>query len=102
LAHHDRIASKEMIKALTELDGADAMWAEFRGASGNERPRKLTENALAALLRPFGIRPRTAWPLGRTMTSKSFRGYFRADFEIAGHRTVMKASHRHSLRKSDG
>ena len=72
-----------MVKALIELDGADAMWAEFRGAGGSERPRKLTQNALAALLRPFGIRPRTAWPLGRTATTKSFRGYFRADFEAA-------------------
>jgi hypothetical protein len=79
----DRIASKEMVKALIELDGADAMWAEFRGASGDGRPRKLTQNALAALLRPFGVRPRTAWPLGRTATTKSFRGYFRSDFEAA-------------------
>jgi hypothetical protein len=38
-------------------------------------------NALARLLRPFGIKPRTLWPPQRTGGSRSARGYFRADFE---------------------
>jgi hypothetical protein len=77
----DRPASKKLVNDLINLDGADAMWAEYRGVRGDERPRKLTENSLAALLRPFEIRPRRLWPLPRTPESKSFRGYLRADFE---------------------
>ena len=77
----DRLASKRLTDELISLDSADAAWAEYRGPSGTERPRKLTQGALAALLRPFGIRPRTIWPLARTATTKSFRGYYRADFD---------------------
>jgi putative DNA primase/helicase len=79
----DRLASKRLVDELISLDGADAAWAEYRGASGTERPRKLTQGGLATLLRPFEIRPRTIWPLARTATTKSFRGYFRVDFEAA-------------------
>jgi hypothetical protein len=34
-----------------------------------------------ALLRPFGIRPRTIWPLNRVSGDTSFRGYMRGWFE---------------------
>ena len=76
----DRIASKLLIDRLLEHD---EMWSEYRGVHGNENPRKLTQGALAALLRPFGIRPRKFWPPHRDATTKSYRGYFRSDFEAA-------------------
>jgi hypothetical protein len=76
----DRIASKLLIERLLEHD---EMWGEYRGVHGNENPRKLTQGALAALLRPFGIRPRKFWPPHRDPTTKSYRGYFRSDFEAA-------------------
>jgi hypothetical protein len=72
------IASKLLIDRLLEHD---EMWSEYRGVHGNENPRKLTQGALAALLRPFGIRPRKFWPAHRDQTTKSYRGYFRSDFE---------------------
>jgi hypothetical protein len=46
-------------------------------------PRKLTQGALAALLRQFGVHPRKFWPPHRDATTKSYRGYFRSDFEAA-------------------
>jgi Protein of unknown function (DUF3631) len=87
LLHHirevfdtDRIASKDLIDRLLEHN---EMWSEYRGVHGNENPRKLTQGALAALLRPFGIRPRKFWPPHRDQTTKSYRGYFRSEFEGA-------------------
>jgi hypothetical protein len=79
----DRIASKALVKELIDLEEADAAWAEYRGPQGNERPRKLTQSTIAALLRPFGIYPRM---FGRTSTTKGFRGYQRADFVDAWRR----------------
>jgi hypothetical protein len=79
----DRIGSKDLVHELIALDSADGMWAEYRGATGSERPRRLTANALSRLLRPFGIKARVVWPLQRTPASKSSRGYLRDDFEAA-------------------
>jgi hypothetical protein len=79
----DRLSSKEVIRDLIALESADGMWGEYRGPTGNERPRRLTQNALARLLRPFGIKPRVLWPPQRTSASKSARGYHRNDFEAA-------------------
>jgi hypothetical protein len=89
----DRIASKLLIDHLLEHN---EMWSEFRGVHGNENPRKLTQGALAALLRPFGIRPRKFWPPHRDATTKSYRGYFRSDFEAAWRSYCDAAAHRHS------
>jgi hypothetical protein len=79
----DRLASKALIIALHELAEADGLWSEWRGPQGNERPRKLTQNALATLLREFHIRPRTIWPPRRSVGAKGPRGYLKADFETA-------------------
>jgi hypothetical protein len=76
----DRIASKLLIDRLLEHD---EIWLEYRGVHWTEQPRKLTQGALATLLKPFGIRPRKFWSPNRTNTSKSYRGYFRSDFEAA-------------------
>jgi hypothetical protein len=79
----ERIASKELVSAMINLPEADGIWGEYRGPNGDRRPRKLSQTALAELLRPFGIRPRTMWPPDRDTSTKSFRGYLREDFEGA-------------------
>jgi hypothetical protein len=72
----DRLPSKALVAALIELDEADGMWREWRG-------RKLTQNGLAVLLKPFGIHPRPTWAPRRTSNSRPFRGYWREDFTRA-------------------
>jgi Protein of unknown function (DUF3631) len=80
----DRLPSKLLVRDLINLDAADGMWAEYRGPIGNERPRKLTQVALAGLLKPFLIRPRPLWPgTPRTAATKCARGYYKGDFEAA-------------------
>jgi len=76
----DRLASKLLLVDLLTLDET---WSEWRGVRGDEHPRKLTQGAIATLLRPFGIRPRNIWPLRRTPTDTSVRGYMRSWFEQA-------------------
>ncbi len=43
----------------------------------------LTKRKLAHMLKPFGIRPKTIWPLKRGANDKSARGYMRDQFERA-------------------
>src|SRR6516162_2550378 len=75
----DRIASATLVEELIGLD--DGHWGEWRGPDDDRAPRKLTQPQLAQLLRPFGIRPKTIWPLGRQPGDKSSRGYLRSQFE---------------------
>jgi hypothetical protein len=77
----DRIASAALIAALLAMD--DAPWGEWRGIRHDRQPRKLSQSELAALLAPFGIRPRSIWPPRRKLESKSAKGYLRRDFEKA-------------------
>jgi Protein of unknown function (DUF3631) len=77
----DRIHSAVLVKALLTLD--DAQWDEFRGVNDDRPARKLSKSELARLLRPFGIRPRTIWPIPRQPGDKSAKGYLKADFEEA-------------------
>jgi hypothetical protein len=79
----DRIASATLVKELIGLD--DGQWGEWRGLNDDGPPRKLTQPQLAQLLRPFGIKSRTIWPLGRQPGDKSSRGYLRSQFEAAWH-----------------
>jgi hypothetical protein len=58
----DRIASATLVKELIGLD--DGQWGEWRGLNDDGPPHKLTQPQLAQLLRPFGIKSRTIWPLG--------------------------------------
>jgi Protein of unknown function (DUF3631) len=72
----DRITSAALVAALVEMD--DALWAEWRGESGDQQPRNLTTNELARLLAVFPIKSKTIWPRGG---GKSAKGYLRSQFE---------------------
>ena len=75
----DRLASAIIVAELNAMD--DSPWSEWRGLDGRRLPRSLTPPELAALLRSFGIKPRTIWPARRQSGDKSSRGYLRVDFE---------------------
>jgi Protein of unknown function (DUF3631) len=77
----DRILGKTLLAALHAMD--DAEWTEFRGVRGDQQPHKMRDTELAVMLRDFEIRPRSIWPARRTATSKSAKGYRRAQFEDA-------------------
>jgi hypothetical protein len=77
----DRLASASIVGHLVGMD--DAMWCEWRGARGDLQPRALSQAGLGDLLRPFGIRPKTIWPLNRRVGDKSSKGYGRSQFEQA-------------------
>jgi hypothetical protein len=61
----------------------ESFWSEWRGPSDDGLPHKLTQNELAALLRPFRIRSKTVWPKQRRAGDRSKRGYWRSQFEVA-------------------
>jgi hypothetical protein len=75
----DRVLGRMLVDDLNAMD--DAEWSEWRGIHGDQQPRKLTPAALATLLRPFGIRPRSLWPPHRNVKSKSGKGYLLSQFE---------------------
>jgi len=79
----DRLSSKALVDALNAME--DAGWAEWRGLQGDQQPRKLTQGALAALLRLLHppIRPRSIWSSPRQPGDSSVKGYHRSDFERA-------------------
>jgi hypothetical protein len=77
----DRIASAALIEALLELD--DSPWGDWRGPQDDRPSRKLSQEELARLLRPFGIRPGSVWPVPRHPGAKSAKGYLRSQFEAA-------------------
>jgi Protein of unknown function (DUF3631) len=77
----DRIASAALVDALHHIEGG--LWADWRGVNDDRPPRKLNQSELARLLRPFGIHPRTVWPVPRRADSKSSMGYMRSQFESA-------------------
>jgi uncharacterized protein DUF3631 len=77
----DRLFTKPLLAALNDID--DAPWSEWRGLDGKQQPHRLSQGELATMLAPFGIRPRTIWPLQRTPTSRSAKGYMRVWFEQA-------------------
>lgn len=78
----DRMASIDLITALLDIE--ESGWSEYRGTQDDRQPRKLTQGEMAQLLRPFGIRPRSVWPIEkRRKTSGSRKGYYRSQFEQA-------------------
>jgi hypothetical protein len=78
----DRFASAALVTALCELDSAP--WAEWRGIRDDQSPRRLSRGELAKMLAPFGIRPKSVWPVRRHDTGKSStKGYTRDQFEHA-------------------
>jgi hypothetical protein len=74
----DRLPSGVLLSA---LHGLEADWTEFHGVRGEQSPHRLKDSEMAAMLREFGIKPRTIWPLHRSAKSKSAKGYRRAQFE---------------------
>jgi len=88
----DRIASADLVNELIALND---FWHDWR-----ERPgRKLTQGDLGRLLRPFRIKPKSIWPVERTPTSRSRKGYTRDQFEAAW-RSYCQTAHRHNLGNS--
>jgi putative DNA primase/helicase len=77
----DRLTSVALVSALNDIE--DAMWSEWRGLHGNQQPHRLSQGELARMLAPFGIRPKTIWPLQRTPASRSAKGYLSSQFEQA-------------------
>ena len=75
----DRISKKALVEALHET----GHWDAWRGPNDQGKPHPLTTGELSRLLRRFGIRARTHWPIPRLPGSKSSSGYRRADFEQA-------------------
>jgi putative DNA primase/helicase len=65
----DRLASKQIVQALTAMEGRP--WPEYRMG------KPLTENQLARLLEPFGVKPKTI----RLPGGSTPRGYLRAELE---------------------
>jgi Protein of unknown function (DUF3631) len=80
-AQADRLASAALLAGLLGLNDGD--WNEWKGPKEDQPPRKLTLSGLAAMLRPFHIRPRTIWPKQRRPDDSSSRGYLRSDFQRA-------------------
>jgi Protein of unknown function (DUF3631)/DnaB-like helicase N terminal domain len=66
----ERLPSDEIVRELIAQE--DRPWPEWR------KGKPLTATQLAALLRPFDVRPRELWVSGRNL-----RGYLRADLEDA-------------------
>jgi len=77
----DRLASAVIVAELIDLP--HGLWSEWRGPRDNETPRKLSQGALARMLSPFGIRPKTIWPPRRGTRDRSAKGYLRKQFETA-------------------
>jgi len=50
---------------------------------GDGGPHKLRQGELGAMLRAFGIRPRSVWPAHRDPKTSSRKGYLREQFEKA-------------------
>jgi hypothetical protein len=77
----DRIAVKALAEALVGLE--NGFWDDWRGPNDQGQPHKLTPGELSRLLRRFGIRAQTVWPMPRLPNSKSFRGLYVKDIEKA-------------------
>jgi putative DNA primase/helicase len=74
--NEDRIFSRDLAKYLDSVK--ECPWAEvWKG-------KPVTERALASVLRPYGIGPRTIW-----IDGESAKGYVRQDFEEAAGRYAL-------------
>jgi hypothetical protein len=77
-----QLGGAELLERLLALE-SDAGWQEFRGENGEQAPKPLTQPALTKMVSSFNIRKRTLWPKPRTAVSRSYRGYYRHQFEQA-------------------
>ena len=73
------ISKKSLVEALREI----GYWDAWRGPNDQGKSHPLTTGELSRVLRRFKIRARTIWPIPRLPDSKSYSGYYRADFEEA-------------------
>lgn len=71
--HHKTIASEAAVLAMRAIDTAP--WRMYRGTG-------LNPNLLAALLRPFGVKPEVD-RMGKGRAAKTLRGYRLADIQAA-------------------
>ena len=92
----DRISKKALVEALHETGD----WVAWRGPNDQGQPHPLTRGELSRLLRRFGIRARTNWPIPRLPGSKSFRAIAARILNKRGPITVQKTTHRHIRAKS--
>jgi Protein of unknown function (DUF3631) len=77
----DVIPTEKLLKQLHTLDEADGRWRYYCGPKGKSAPRKLTDRALADLLKGFeNCKPDRYWPRGG---GKKFRGYAKSSFTAA-------------------
>jgi hypothetical protein len=81
----DRMASADLVKALLDIE--ESGWSEYRGMRDDQQPKKLSTGEMSRLLKPFGIRPRSIWPVSeRRRKGDSRKGYYRSQFEEAWRR----------------
>jgi Protein of unknown function (DUF3631) len=76
----DRVAQKMLVANLHTLN---SLWSDWRGLRDDRPPHKLTAAELGHMLRNFGIRAHTFWPLNRRPEDKSEWGYYKSQFEPA-------------------
>jgi hypothetical protein len=78
----DRMTSAEIVGHLHQIEASP--WMDWSGTNNDQQAKPITQSGVAKLLRPFKIKPRSAWPKGKPRSeSKSARYYFRDDFEKA-------------------
>ena len=65
----DVIPTEKLLKQLHTLDEADGRWRYYCGPKGKSAPRKLTDRALADLLKDSGLSP---IDIGRVAAARNF------------------------------
>jgi Protein of unknown function (DUF3631) len=73
----DRVTSADLVGELLAINDFWLDWSDERAG------RKLNQGDLARMLRAFRIRSSSIWPVQRTPSSKSRKGYLREQFEAA-------------------
>jgi putative DNA primase/helicase len=94
LGARDQITSEDLAAQLARLEGQP--WADF-GKSG----RAISRNAIARLLKPFGIAPGDLW-IKRGQSGRSAKGYKSADFTEAFERYLPTSYPEDQPLPSDG
>jgi hypothetical protein len=96
----DRMTSVDLITAL--LDVEESGWSEYQGVRDDQQPRKVSAGEMARLLKPFGIRPRSVWPIASAAkASAAAKATTVRSASRLGHAIAMsQAAHRHKTVKS--
>jgi hypothetical protein len=80
LGEVDRIEGKVLAKGVVEVDD---YFGDWRGVNDRGQAHELTSSELSRLLKRFGVRSRSVFPIPRIPNSKSFRGYMCSSIEAA-------------------